>query len=88
MREVSARDPRRVRHEKGNSQEALGPAAGVDRTYIRPLECGIYCASIDMPDKLAAVLGAEPDTLLHRFNTRSEEAFTVPRRSMLEACSS
>ncbi len=66
MREVSARNLRRVQHEKGYSQEALAPEAGVGRTYIRALERGVYSASIDMPDKLAAVLGAETDTLLHR----------------------
>jgi DNA-binding XRE family transcriptional regulator len=66
MREVSARNLRRVQHEKGYSQEALAPEVDVDRTYIRALECDLYSASIDMPDKLAAVLGAETDMLLHR----------------------
>ena len=40
--------------------------AGVDRIYISPLERCVYSASIDMVAKLAAVLGVETDTLLHR----------------------
>ncbi|MEO6781560.1 MAG: helix-turn-helix transcriptional regulator [Bradyrhizobium sp.] len=66
MPEVSARNLPRVQHEKRYSQEALAPEVGVDRTYIRALERGAYSANIDMPDKLAAVLGAETDMLLHR----------------------
>jgi DNA-binding XRE family transcriptional regulator len=64
MPEVSARNPPRVQHEK--RQEALAPEVGVDRAYIRALERGAYSASIDMPGKLSAVLGAETDMLLHR----------------------
>jgi DNA-binding XRE family transcriptional regulator len=66
VREVSARNLPRVQHEKRYSQEALAPEVGVDRTYIRAPERGVYSAGIDMPDKLAAVLDAETDTLLHR----------------------
>lgn len=66
MREVSARNPPRVQQEKRYSQEALAPKVGVDRAYTRALERGVYSASVDVPDKLPAVLGAETDTLLHR----------------------
>ena len=66
MPEVSARNLPRVQHEKRYSQEALAPEVGVDRTYIRALERGVYGASIDMPDNLAALLDAETEMLLHR----------------------
>jgi transcriptional regulator with XRE-family HTH domain len=49
IRGIFARNLRRqVRHEKGYSQEALVLEAGVDRTYISPLDRCIYSASIDM----------------------------------------
>ncbi len=66
IREVFARNLRRARHEKGYSQEALAFEASVDRTYISALERCVYAASIDMVEKLATVLGVEPDTLLRR----------------------
>ena len=59
IREVFARNLRKARHEKGLSQEALAYEAEVDRTYISALERGVYGATIDMVDKLAAVLNVE-----------------------------
>jgi transcriptional regulator with XRE-family HTH domain len=66
IRQAFAQNLRRTRHEKGYSQEPLALEAGVDRTYISALERGVHVASIDMVDKLAAVLGVETDTLLRR----------------------
>jgi transcriptional regulator with XRE-family HTH domain len=66
IREVFARNLRRVRHERGLSQEALAHDAGIDRTYISALERGVYGATIDMIGKLAHVLRVEPGTLLER----------------------
>jgi len=48
------------------SQEALAHEAEVDRTYISALERSVYGATIDMVDKLAAVLGVEASALLQR----------------------
>jgi transcriptional regulator with XRE-family HTH domain len=64
VREVFAWNLRRLRHEKGLSQEALD--ADVDRTYISALERCVYSASIDMLGKLATVLNVEPAELLKR----------------------
>ncbi len=66
IREVFARNLRSVRHSRGLSQEALAHEADVDRTYISALERGVYGATIDMVDKLAAVLNVEASTLLQR----------------------
>ncbi|MGX8009728.1 helix-turn-helix domain-containing protein [Mesorhizobium sp. ORM8.1] len=64
IREVFARNLRRLREKKKLSQEALAHEAGVDRTYISALERSVYAASIDMVEKLAMVLEVEPATML------------------------
>ncbi|BAB52452.1 MULTISPECIES: helix-turn-helix domain-containing protein [Phyllobacteriaceae] len=64
IREVFARNLRRLREKKKLSQEALAHEAGVDRTYISALERSVYAATIDMVEKLATVLEVEPATLL------------------------
>jgi transcriptional regulator with XRE-family HTH domain len=66
IREVFARNLRKARQSKGLSQEALAYEAGIDRTYVSALERGVYGATIDMVEKLAAVLGVEPSSLLQR----------------------
>ena len=66
IREVFARNLRKVRNAKGLSQEALAHEAEVDRTYISALERGRYSATIDMVDKLAMVLDIEASALLER----------------------
>ncbi|WP_071074199.1 helix-turn-helix domain-containing protein [Mesorhizobium sp. LCM 4577] len=64
IREVFARNLRRLREKKKLSQEALAHEAGVDRTYISALERSVYAATIDMVEKLATVLEVEPATML------------------------
>lgn len=66
LREVFARNLRRARNAAGFSQEALADAANVDRTYVSALERGVYAASVDMIEKLSAVLNVEPTALLER----------------------
>jgi len=66
IREIFARNLRRIRHESGLSQEALANDAGIDRTYISALERGVYSATIDMVAKLASVLQVEPADLLRK----------------------
>lgn len=66
IREVFARNLRKLRRERGLSQEALAHEAEVDRTYISALERGMYSATITMVDRLATVLGVEPTVLLQR----------------------
>lgn len=66
IREVFARNLRRLRQERGFSQEALAHEVGIDRTYVSSLERCIYACSIDMVDRLAVVLGVEAADLLAR----------------------
>jgi transcriptional regulator with XRE-family HTH domain len=66
IREVFARNLRKIRQARRLSQEALAHEAGIDRTYISALERCVYSATIDMVDKLAAALGVEPADLLQR----------------------
>lgn len=66
IREVFARNLKAARRAKGLSQEELAHLAGIDRTYISSLERSVYNASIDVVDRLAAVLDIEASDLLKR----------------------
>ncbi|RZK00353.1 MAG: XRE family transcriptional regulator [Novosphingobium sp.] len=57
LRRTFATNLRRLRNDRGLSQEALADAAGLDRTYISALEREVYSASLDTIEKLADVLG-------------------------------
>ncbi len=73
LRDVFARNLRRTRQAQKLSQEALAHDADIDRTYISSLERGTYAASIDTIEKLADVLGIEPDELLRRTQRSGRE---------------
>ena len=47
---------RRLRTERGLSQERLAADTGVDRAYVSELERGLGNASVDLLDRLAGVL--------------------------------
>jgi transcriptional regulator with XRE-family HTH domain len=64
LREVFATNLRRVRHERGLSQEDLAYTAGVNRTYLSKLEKGISYPGLEIIGKLADVLGVEPADLV------------------------
>lgn len=64
LRQIFARNLRRVREEQQLSQEALADLAEIDRTYVSSLERERYAASLDMIEKLAKVLKVEPHELL------------------------
>jgi transcriptional regulator with XRE-family HTH domain len=64
IREVFARNLRRLRDEKGLSQEELAFAAKIDRTYVSALERAVYSATITMVQKLSTVLGVTPSSML------------------------
>jgi transcriptional regulator with XRE-family HTH domain len=59
VRTVVASNLRRLRNDRGWSQEELANRADVDRTYISSLEREQYAASIDMLERLALALGVE-----------------------------
>ena len=65
LRQVFAANLRKLRHEKGISQETLAYEADVNRTYISKLEKGISFAGLEIIGKFAAVLKVEPAELLN-----------------------
>ena len=66
IRHVFARNLRRLRHEKGFSQEELAYAAEVNRSYMSKLERGASYPGLEIICKLADVLEVEPAELLQR----------------------
>ena len=60
MRQVVARNLRRIRQDRSLTQEELSFRAEVDRSYISQLENGQYAASVEMLAKLAKALNVEP----------------------------
>ena len=64
LRQVFAANLRRIREERGMSQEALADAAGIDRTYVSALERELYSVSLDTLERLAAALNVPPPSLL------------------------
>jgi transcriptional regulator with XRE-family HTH domain len=64
LREVFATNLRRLRHEKGLSQDDLAYEAEVSRSYLSQLEQGAYYASLKIIGRLADALGVDPAELL------------------------
>jgi len=64
IREIFAKNLKRLRLAKGLSQEELAHRADIDRTYISSLERCVYGVSIDVLARLAVVLEVEPAELL------------------------
>jgi transcriptional regulator with XRE-family HTH domain len=64
--EVFAANLRRLRYERGLSQEVLAYEAGVNRSYLSKLEKGATYVGLEILGKLADVLGVEPAELLRR----------------------
>jgi transcriptional regulator with XRE-family HTH domain len=64
LREVFAANLRRLRHERGLSQDDLAYEAEISRSYLSQLEKGSYYASLKIIGKLSAVLNVEPAELL------------------------
>jgi len=62
--EVFATNLRRLRNEKGLSQDDLAYEAEVSRSYLSQLEKGVFHASLKIIGKLAEVLEVEPSELL------------------------
>lgn len=64
LREVFATNLRRLRNDKGLSQDDLAYEAEVSRSYLSQLEKGVFYASLKVIGKLAVALGAEPEEFL------------------------
>lgn len=57
VRQRLALNVRRLRHEKGLSQEKFALGFGVDRTYISGIERGVRNPTILVVERLANALG-------------------------------
>ncbi|MGE3419099.1 MAG: helix-turn-helix domain-containing protein [Bradyrhizobium sp.] len=66
LRELVARNLRRLRHAKGLSQEELADRAEINRNYVGMLEREQHAATIDMLEKLAIVLEIDPVAFFER----------------------
>lgn len=60
LRETVAKNLRRLRQAKGLSQEELADRADINRNYVGMLEREQHAATIDMLEKLAETLEADP----------------------------
>lgn len=66
LRETVATNLRRLRQVKNLTQEELADRAGINRNYVGMLEREQHAATIDMLEKLAAVLEADPVEFFRR----------------------
>jgi transcriptional regulator with XRE-family HTH domain len=66
LREIVARNLRRLRRSKGLSQEELADRAGINRNYVGMLEREENAATVDMLETLADVLNVDPIEFLKR----------------------
>jgi transcriptional regulator with XRE-family HTH domain len=66
LREIVATNLRRLRHAKGMSQEELADRADINRNYVGMLEREQHSATVDMLEKLAEVLEADPVEFFRR----------------------
>jgi transcriptional regulator with XRE-family HTH domain len=64
LRDVLAKNMRRLRAERGLSQEALGHECGINRTYLSSVERSERNVSIDNIARIAEALGVEASLLL------------------------
>jgi transcriptional regulator with XRE-family HTH domain len=66
LREVVAINLRRLRQMRDLSQEEIADRAGINLNYVGMLEREEHAATIDMLEKLAAVLDADPIEFFRR----------------------
>lgn len=68
LRAVFAENVKRLRRERGLSQEKLAFESGLHRTYISGIERGIRNVSLDNIEVLARALGVPPEMLVRGAN--------------------
>ena len=64
VRNLLSVNMKRLRKERGWSQEALADAAGLDRTYISGIERVVRNPTITVVERIAQALGCTLGTLL------------------------
>lgn len=81
LREVVARNLRRLRRARGMSQERLSLEAGFYRTYVGLLEREKHSPTVDALDELANVLKVDPtDFFVRHVDTTKEKNNAKPQR--------
>jgi transcriptional regulator with XRE-family HTH domain len=60
LRQLFATNLRRIRHQRGISQEELAYEAGVDRAHVSKVERGITYVGLEIIGKFSVVLDVEP----------------------------
>lgn len=60
LRELVAINLRRLRQIRNLSQEEVADRAGINRNYVGMLEREEHAATVDMLERLAGVLDADP----------------------------
>ncbi|WP_316186544.1 MULTISPECIES: helix-turn-helix transcriptional regulator [unclassified Bradyrhizobium] len=68
LRQRFATNLRRIRHDRGISQEDLAYEAGVDRAYVSRIERAVTYVGLEIIGKFAEVLNVDP---VEFFATRS-----------------
>jgi transcriptional regulator with XRE-family HTH domain len=66
LRDVLARNMRKLGAARGLSQEALAVDAGIDRTYVSRLERGLENPTVAVLEKLARALSSNIEELFSR----------------------
>jgi transcriptional regulator with XRE-family HTH domain len=74
LREVLALNVRRIRHQKGLTQEELADAAGINRTYMSKVETSRTYAGLEIIARLAKSLDVEAHELLSRPSRKSRHS--------------
>lgn len=76
---------RRLRGERGISQERLAADAGVDRAYVSEIERELGNATLDMLDKLASLLDVPISELFRQPRSGEKPPMLLPggRRARL-----
>lgn len=64
LRERFADNVRRLRRQKGMTQEQLANAAGIDRTFVVRVEKGHFSVTLETVGAFAKALGISPSLLL------------------------
>jgi transcriptional regulator with XRE-family HTH domain len=64
LRELFASNLRRIRHERGLSQDDLAYEADISRSYLSQIEKGTFHVSLKIIGKLSEALHVEPAEFL------------------------
>ncbi len=76
IRQLFAANLRRIRHEKGFTQEELAHDSDVDRAHVSKLERGVAYVGLEIIGKFSKVLAVPPDAFLKPPGRKSAKKHT------------